>query len=367
MWAAARRLCGPGAGLLLLRGRGEAALPPARTRSLHGSAVACGSKNLLKKFASKTRKKFWYEGPSLGSNLVSLEQHLLIMTGVLFFLMETYRPSKLDLLLKRTSKRSRKEDHVRLRALNGLLYKALTDLLSSPEVSQEVYKLNVEISKVSLTPDCSACRVYWKASLSADQNERTDAALQRSAAHMRHLLMSQQTLRNAPPIVFIQDRKNAALAEVDRLLAVADFGPVDGGDHPSRDYPRDPDALSPHDPPGPAAHSSLCGIDHEALNKQIMEYKRRKEKGLLSLALLGQEQGAEPTQPVRRRKALPCQGQDGSPRSSLLGEGEDEDEDKDGTLGREFQAQEAEQEWEADAGDQGAQQGPCGRTGQVQS
>ncbi|XP_047381972.1 putative ribosome-binding factor A, mitochondrial isoform X3 [Sciurus carolinensis] len=243
MWAAARRLCGPGAGLLLLRGRGEAALPPARTRSLHGSAVACGSKNLLKKFASKTRKKFWYEGPSLGSNLVSL------------------------------------------------------------------------------TPDCSACRVYWKASLSADQNERTDAALQRSAAHMRHLLMSQQTLRNAPPIVFIQDRKNAALAEVDRLLAVADFGPVDGGDHPSRDYPRDPDALSPHDPPGPAAHSSLCGIDHEALNKQIMEYKRRKEKGLLSLALLGQEQGAEPTQPVRRRKALPCQGQDGSPRSSLLGEG----------------------------------------------
>uniref|UniRef100_A0A8D2CWR6 Ribosome binding factor A n=1 Tax=Sciurus vulgaris TaxID=55149 RepID=A0A8D2CWR6_SCIVU len=334
MWAAARRLCGPGAGLLLLRGRGEAALPAARTRSLHGSAVACGSKNLLKKFASKTRKKFWYEGPSLGSNL-------------------TYRPSKLDLLLKRTSKRTRKEDHVRLRALNGLLYKALTDLLSSPEVSQEVYNLNVEISKVSLTPDCSACRVYWKASLSADQNERTDATLQRSAAHMRHLLMSQQTLRNVPPIVFIQDRKNAALAEVDRLLAVADFGPLDGGDHPSRDYPRflfsprDPDALS-HDPPGPAAHSSLCGIDHEALNKQIMEYKRRKEKGLLSLALLGQEQGAEPTQRT-------------APPGVLLGE------DEDGTLRCEFQAQEAEQEWEADAGDRGAQQGPCGRTGQVQS
>ncbi|KAI2587414.1 hypothetical protein G5576_016604, partial [Homo sapiens] len=41
-----------------------------------------------------------------------------------------------------------KEDHARLRALNGLLYKALTDLLCTPEVSQELYDLNVELSKV---------------------------------------------------------------------------------------------------------------------------------------------------------------------------------------------------------------------------
>ncbi|KAG3293667.1 ribosome binding factor A (putative), transcript variant X1 [Ictidomys tridecemlineatus] len=342
MWAAARGLCCPGAGVLLRRGCGEAALH--RTRSLHGSAVSCGSKNLLKKFASKTRKKFWYEGPSLG------------FTG----------PSKLDLLLKRTSKRTRKEDHVRLRALNGLLYKALTDLLSTPEVSQEVYNLNVELSKVSLTPDFSACRVYWKVSLSADQNKRTEATLQRSAAHMRHLLMSQQTLRNVPPIVFIQDRKNAALAEIDGLLAVAEFGPPDEGDHPLGDDPRDPDALSPHDAPGPASCSSLCGIDHEALSKQIMEYKRRKERGLLSLALRGQEQGAEPTQLVRRRrrKTLSCQDKISSPKSFLLGE--DEDEDKDYTLGCECQTHEAEQEWGADSGDEGAEQGPCGRTGQGQ-
>ncbi|VTJ87495.1 Hypothetical predicted protein [Marmota monax] len=337
--------------------------------------------------------------------------------------METYRPSKLDLLLKRTSKRTRKEDHVRLRALNGLLHKALTDLLSTPEVSQEVYNLNVELSKVSLTPDFSACRVYWKVSLSADQNKSTEATLQRSAAHMRHLLMSQQTLRNVPPIVFIQDRKNAALAEIDGLLAVAEFGPPDEGDHPIGDDPRptcdsaqlpavpavlnvlmmvpsgirtmlatgseiqkslphpcpggayvgrflfsfrDPDALSPHGAPGPASCSSLCGIDHEALSKQIMEYKRRKERGLLSLALRGQEQGAEPTQLVRRRRrnTLSCQDKDSSPRSFLLGE--DEDEDKDYTLGCECQTHEAEQEWGADPGDEGAEQGPCGRTGQGQ-
>ncbi|KAL2777910.1 putative ribosome-binding factor A, mitochondrial isoform 2 precursor, partial [Daubentonia madagascariensis] len=153
-------------------------------------------------------KKFWYEGPSLGSHL-------------------TYSPSKLEFLMKSTSKKTRKEDHVRLRALNGLLYKALTDLLCTPEVSQEVYDLSVELSKVSLTSDFSACRVYWKTTLSAEHNAHAQAALQRSAAHMR-----------------------------------------------------DPDAPPPCGTVGPAAHSSLCGIDHQALNKQIMEYKRRKGGGL---------------------------------------------------------------------------------------
>lgn len=50
--------------------------------------------------------------------------------------------------MKSTSRRTRKDDQVRLRALNGLLYKALTDLLCTPEVSQEVCDLNVQLSKV---------------------------------------------------------------------------------------------------------------------------------------------------------------------------------------------------------------------------
>lgn len=62
--------------------------------------------------------------------------------------METHKPSKMEFLVKTTSKKTRKEDHVRVRALNGLLYKALTDLLCTPEVSQELYDLNVELSKV---------------------------------------------------------------------------------------------------------------------------------------------------------------------------------------------------------------------------
>ena len=66
--------------------------------------------------------------------------------------METYKPSQLKFLTKSTSKTTRKEDHVRLRALNGLLHKALTDMLCTPEVSQEICDLNVELSKVGLSP-----------------------------------------------------------------------------------------------------------------------------------------------------------------------------------------------------------------------
>ncbi|XP_020017770.1 putative ribosome-binding factor A, mitochondrial isoform X2 [Castor canadensis] len=283
-------------------------------------------------------------------------------------LLETQKPSKLEFLMKSTSKKAKKEDHVRLRALNGLLYKALTDLLCTPEVSQEVYDLNVELSKVSLTSDFSACRVYWKTSFSAPQNEHTEAVLQRSAAHMRHLLMSQQTLRNMPPIVFVQDRKHAVLAEMDQLLAVADFGPSDERDDLAGDDLRNPGALLPPDSPGSAMNSSLCGIDHEALNKQIMEYKRGKEKGLRGVSLvprlLEQEQATGLIQWVRRRKKVPPhQDRDASPRSFLSGEEEEED-NEDGTLGCGCQTQEAEDEWRVEARGDVVQRDPCGRTGQ---
>ncbi|XP_036060245.1 putative ribosome-binding factor A, mitochondrial [Onychomys torridus] len=346
MWAGAAGLRGSCARLQALRGGPAAALLPSRSQALHTSVASCGSKNLLKKFASKTRKKFWYESPSLGSYM-------------------THKPSKFEFLTKSTLKKAKKEDTIRLRAINGLLYKALTELLCTPEVSQEVYELNVELSKVSVTSDFSACRVYWKIGVSADQNRHTEAVLQRSAAYIRHLLMSQQTLRNVPPIVFIQDKKDIILAEVDQLLAVADFGPLDEKDDLVQDGLRNPDALSSHDALEPDTHPNLCGIDHEALNKQIMEYKRKKEKGLLCMSLAqpsGREQAPDLTHLLRRRKKTSSrhQHQDTSPRSFLLGE-EEEDEEEDSTPEYECQAHEAEEEWEAEARGDGVQQGLCGK------
>jgi len=41
-----------------------------------------------------------------------------------------------------------KEDSVRVRTLNNIIYKAVTDLLSSYEVNSEISAYNVQISKV---------------------------------------------------------------------------------------------------------------------------------------------------------------------------------------------------------------------------
>lgn len=253
MWAPGRGLWGLGPRLAALLGS------PGAARGVCVTAVCCGSKNLLKKFASKAKKKFWYDGPSLGPHL-------------------THKPPRLEALMGRTPRKARKEDHVRLRALNGLLHKALADLLCTPEVSQELCDLNVELSKVSVSADLSACRVYWKASLCTAQNRRTAAILQRSAAHVRHLLLAHQTLQNVPPIVFIQDKKSVVLAQVDELLAVADFGSAGRRDDAMHEDLRDSDSPSHRDTPAPTVPWNLCGIDHEALNKQITEYKQRKRK-----------------------------------------------------------------------------------------
>ncbi|XP_051826539.1 putative ribosome-binding factor A, mitochondrial [Antechinus flavipes] len=254
--------------ICFLRGRPQC-------RGLHGSPAVCGSKNLLKKFASKTKKKFWYESPSLGPHF-------------------TYNPSSWESLMKRTPKKTKK-DSIRKRALDGILYQALSDLIRTFEVNEDVYDLNVEFSKVSLAPDYSACRVYWKTSLSAEQNDHIEVILQKNASYFRHLLITYQILRNVPPIVFIRDKENAAVAEINRLLEIADFGPPDEKDLTQSDPSECKTSVT-----SVSSHVSECtiqpnlfGIDHEALHKQIMEYKRNKGKGHDDISIGSAEQEQE--------------------------------------------------------------------------
>ena len=74
----------------------------------------------------------------------------------------------------------------------------------------------------------------------------------------------------------------------------------------------------PSDTQGPAAHSYLSGIDHEALNKQILEYKRR-EKGHGTVGPLWPEHRAELRKQTRKRKARPRVGDDLSPENYVQG------------------------------------------------
>ncbi|XP_037365558.1 putative ribosome-binding factor A, mitochondrial [Talpa occidentalis] len=246
---------GPARGSAGLGGRHAGPLP-ARARGLRASPAA-GARSPLGKFAARTKKKFWYEGPSLGAHL-------------------TPAPPPLSALPQGSPRKTRRGDHVRLRALNGLLHKALAELLCTPGVNPQLCDGDVVLSKVSLAADFSACRVYWRSARPAEHHASTGAALQRSAPQLRHLLASLQILRNVPPIVFMQDKGDAAQAQVDLLLRAADFGPPGGKEDPLQDL-RDTKGPRPREARGSPAHTGLCGLDHELLSQQVAAYKRKKE------------------------------------------------------------------------------------------
>uniref|UniRef100_A0A8C8RKU1 Ribosome binding factor A n=1 Tax=Pelusios castaneus TaxID=367368 RepID=A0A8C8RKU1_9SAUR len=259
-----------------------------RLQALHGSAALCGAKSQLKKFASKTKKKFWYDSPTVGPDQV-------------------YKPSSLTSLLKATPQKPRKEDSIRKRILNALLYKAVTDLTTTCEVSQEFCDLRLELTKVSMAPDYSACRVYWSPAESEEEEDRIESILQKSAPRIRHLLITQQVLRNVPPIVFVKDKEAAAINEINRLLAIADFGPEEEKDTLAENYISEAESsvtTSSSDTSALSIPYNLFGIDHKALYKQIMEYKKMKkmETGDIGWTEQQQKQLAEIRKHKKKKK-----------------------------------------------------------------
>ncbi|KAM6349537.1 putative ribosome-binding factor A, mitochondrial isoform 2-T3 [Podargus strigoides] len=128
---------------------------------------------------------------------------------------------------------------------------------------------------VSLASNFSACRVYWNPAATMEKDIDVENVLRRSAPRIRYLLTSQQILGNVPPVVFVKDKEAAAVKEIEELLSIADFGP-----------PEEVETLSQNDSSKPFSsatqssdlpmRSNLFGIDHELLNKQIMDYKRLK-------------------------------------------------------------------------------------------
>ncbi|XP_075561899.1 putative ribosome-binding factor A, mitochondrial [Pelecanus crispus] len=233
----------------------RAAAVPRWCRALRSSAALGGSRNLLKKMLRKNKKKFWYDSPTLGSKMM-------------------YKPTKLASVMKDDQTKNRKEDNIRCRVLNSLIHKAVTEMMTTCEVNQELYDLKLEICKVSLASNFSACRVYWNPAATVEKESYVESVLQKSAPRIRYLLMSQQILGNVPPIVFVKDKEAAAVKEIEELLSIADFGPPEEVETSQNDSGKlFSSATQSSDSP---MRSNLFGIDHELLNKQIMDYKRLK-------------------------------------------------------------------------------------------
>ncbi|XP_005149909.1 putative ribosome-binding factor A, mitochondrial [Melopsittacus undulatus] len=228
---------------------------PQWCRALRSSAALGGSRNLLWKMLRKKKKKFWYESPTLGSKMMC-------------------KPTTLASIMKADQIKTRKEDNIRFRILNGLIHKAVVEMMATCEVNQELYDLKLEICKVSLASNFSACRVYWNPTATMEKESYVESVLQKSAPRIRYLLKSQQILGNMPPVVFVKDKEAAAVREIEELLSVADFGPPEAEETSQNDSSKLlSSATESSDPP---MRSNLFGIDHELLNKQIMDYKRLK-------------------------------------------------------------------------------------------
>ncbi|KAM4689399.1 putative ribosome-binding factor A, mitochondrial [Discoglossus pictus] len=250
---------------------------------LHLSAQMT-AKNLLRKLASKSKKKFWYDSPSLGNQFIN-------------------QPPSLVSLMK-TQRKERREDNIRIRALNVILYKALTDLLSTSEVSQEVYDLNVELSKVSVTVDFSVCRAYWMTSGCTDTDSKIENILQKYAPRFRHLMLTQQVLGSVPPVVFVRDKEDAIKQEVEKLLSIADFGPDYDRSVQREDEIREFDSSEKH-ATSSLTPTSLFGIDHLDLNRQIGDYKKKMKDKVMEAEGVGlSQQHHEQLAELRKQKIL---------------------------------------------------------------
>lgn len=242
---------------------------PSGRHTIHTCSSLFGSNKLMKMLKGERSKKQWYETPP---QRPPTSQSL-------------FKPSK-----------NRKEDSFRLRVLNSIIFKAVSDLLTSHEVNSELPHLNVEISKVSLAPDHSACRIYWKTCGTSEKDAHIQQILDKSGPRIRYLLISQQVLGSVPVVVFIRDKQYAALNEIDNLLKVADFGPnheepEEATSEKDRSGVRSHSSGPEQQPPSEGKRPVLFGVDHDALLKQVQEYKQQSRDAppLASSALTQQQ------------------------------------------------------------------------------
>ncbi|XP_065484854.1 putative ribosome-binding factor A, mitochondrial isoform X2 [Caloenas nicobarica] len=268
-----------------------------------------------------------------------------------------YKPTKMASVLKDDQTKTRKEDNIRCRVLNGLIHKAVAEMMSTCEVNQELYDLKLEICKVSLASNFSACRIYWNPAATMEEESYVESVLQKSAPRIRYLLMSQQILGNVPPIVFVKDKEAAAMKEIEELLSIADFGPPEEVETLSQNDSSElfSSATQSSDSPMP---SNLFGIDHELLNKQIMDYKRLKvSRDIQSIAWTEEhEQQLSKIQKKMKKKKTknPPDDDDITPQKYLLDRHEADywDDNTESVLNYELEdeLQEEVDKWEADDG-----------------
>lgn len=111
----------------------------------------------------------------------------------------------------------------RITVLNKLFMQHISDMLANGEWSNKIAGFGLEISQVKITSDFHLINVYWTAK-NVENSDNLEATLQPIAIRIRHELSQLRLMGEVPRIAFVKDRTLSKLAEVDHLLAMADFG-----------------------------------------------------------------------------------------------------------------------------------------------
>ncbi|XP_050710884.1 uncharacterized protein LOC126995412 isoform X2 [Eriocheir sinensis] len=123
----------------------------------------------------------------------------------------------------------------RLRALNKVYLNKISEILSMGDFANDLYGRGLELSEVRIHPDLRGVNVYWMASGEPQQDREMDELLNGHAREIRHQISSLRLLGHSPPIRFFRDDRHHKLQEVERLLALADYGddfePTDPSHH----------------------------------------------------------------------------------------------------------------------------------------
>ncbi|XP_033625881.1 putative ribosome-binding factor A, mitochondrial [Asterias rubens] len=184
-----------------------------------------------------------------------------------------------------------REDSIRLRTYNKILFDNLRDMMTTNLVSDELEELQVSIIRVQVSGDMSACRVFWMATGSVEEDDRIEEILNRYRGPLRRALISHRVLGKIPPIFFMKDKVSANISQVERLLSIADFGPKEELPEEKHLEEEAEEILKPvgkmefikkfertsKDDDGGIAQPSLFGIDHAALNQMIRTQNKKIE------------------------------------------------------------------------------------------
>ncbi|PZC83766.1 hypothetical protein B5X24_HaOG206923 [Helicoverpa armigera] len=176
--------------------------------------------------------------------------------------------------------------------LNKMFMKQITDMLSTGTVSMDVVGRGIEISKVNVTPDLNAVNVFWVCKGDASDDE-TEKLLNKVAGGLRHELSTLRVMGEIPYIVFVKDKQETHLIDLDRRLALADYGedyvPTDMGHMLKSEFVLNTklspevkakikkleDDLPIFEEPIPEMTHNVYGLDHSKIMSRLLAARKK--------------------------------------------------------------------------------------------